>query len=113
MRREERRQRVVEVCLGVLGGAEGTRRHDLGPVLQVQQAGLDADELGAQGGVGRRQRLAGPDRSQPREEHVCRDLQAGGGEFEDILGREGREREEEEHEGDGGEDREGAERGRR
>lgn len=53
VRGEEGGKGVEVVDLGVFGGAERAAGHDIGPVLEVEQAGFHVYEAGAEGLVGR------------------------------------------------------------
>lgn len=85
VRDEQGGERVVEVGARVLRAAEGALGQDARAELQVQQAGLEVDELGPQRLVrgGR-----GAQRGEAVEEHVRRDLQPALRPREHVLGRE-------------------------
>ena len=107
----QRREGVVEVCLGIVGGAEGAVGEDGRAELQVEQAGLEGGEFGAEGEVGRGEGVGRAEGAQAGEEDVGGDLEAGLGCFEDVFGGEDGEGSEEEDGCDGGEDGYGVEDG--
>lgn len=80
--------------------------------MEVEKAGLDVDEFGAEGEVERGEDIVGAEGGQAGEEYVGGDLQAGLSESEDVFGREDGEGADEEGEGDEGEEEDGAEDGR-
>lgn len=85
---------VVQVRVGVLGGAEETVRQHGGAVAEVEEAGVERLYPRAQGVVRGREPVE-PEGGETREEDVIGDLQAGRGEGEDVLrGEEGQAREE-------------------
>ena len=113
VRREQGRERIVEIGAGVVGGAEGAVGEHGRAELEVEQAGLEGGEFRAEGEVGGRQGVGRAEGAQAGEEDVGGDLQAGLGCFEDVLRGEDGEGAQEEDEGDGGEDGDGAEDGGR
>lgn len=67
---EEGREGVVEVARRIVGAAEGTLGEDVGPVLEVEEAGLGVDETGTEGLVVGGEDVPGADRGETVEEDV-------------------------------------------